>query len=130
MQTIIIGMDLDLLNIGHEINVNAVAELALTGKLTIRINEGQTITSSQLDALQVSWEKVDDGSNLYSSVRSSNSLKRRDWDDEMEYTEISSKPEILDKIRLSLNEYLSDVSDKEGLTDEELNQKVAINNLF
>lgn len=130
------------------------SELTKTGELRLVILPGNPLTNAQIDMLVPSWEKdqastsksgtigvsrdsADGGKTPRSHFR-----QRRKWEDEEEKPQkgktgksVTSDdvypPEegalpkaVYRKMRSSLDEALSEISDREGLTDSELQQQM------
>ena len=85
-------------------SANDVIHYALSGELCLLI--GAPLTSTQIDMLTSSWglkEKLNE---------SQKSKIKREWKDEKEVSDYTN-------LRNSLDEVLSELSEKEGLTEDE-----------
>lgn len=117
------------------LTVESVKSYAANGVLIFKVNKGKPLTNAQLDLLVPAWQRASredpspasEADEKKSSTGSSKKLrKRREWDDE---DVADDDPQMLSKnmykvVRGSLDEALSGVSDREGLTDNELHQKM------
>lgn len=137
-------LDLDL--DAADLSLPRIAALAAAGLLTVKVNAGKPLTNAQIDLLIPSWQKAnidsdDDERSRRSGVGvAGNSTKqqrfsrRRNWDDEEdrdgggavdpEEREHREVVRSYDMVRESMDEALSAVSDRERLTDDEMQEKV------
>lgn len=143
LQVVVLDMDVD----PADLSVERVAALAAAGALTLKVNGGKPLTNAQIDLLIPSWQKANidsedeqqsSESKKYSATGSAKDSKqqrfrkRRDWDDEegegkaadpeeRDYREVVRSYDV---VRESMDEALSAVSDRERLTDDEMQEKV------
>ncbi|KAJ1416198.1 hypothetical protein B484DRAFT_401247, partial [Ochromonadaceae sp. CCMP2298] len=129
---VVLGMDLgDAIMTAKE-----AAICASTGDLRIRIQPGNPLTNAQIDMLVPAWEKTKgEKTKVFAGKKAEAGgsekrapLKRRDWGDDAkdeaeEDGQAGALPKkVYTKVRGSLDEALSELSAREGLTDDELQE--------
>lgn len=111
------------------------ANLASAEELLLAIADTNPVTDSQIDMLVASWEKAVTQEREQISASSKKGtgerrLRKRDWNDDDEDLSDGLTVGKYKEVRGSLDYALTSLSDKEGLTDEELNRNVCISSIL
>lgn len=136
---VLLELDQNPISLGVDVEeatftVEEAAKLAQAGRLVIALLNENPITDAQIDALLVSqWEQSKFDKAAVANKSNDKSQKRMEQTLRTSYVLSDSEGEKVDeteknanKIRQSLKGVLSDVSDKEGLSDIELQKKMKI----
>lgn len=148
-QRALLGMDLG--DDASDMTAEAARAAAASGDLRLVIMPGNPLTNAQIDMLVPSWEKnkvftsggvstSEDEPRRSTAGSKARLKKKRDWDEEEPVRQSGASlgaedddkmdPATLAKgvyrqMRSSLDEALSEISEKEGLTDDELQRRIA-----